>query len=77
VILPLVREHYGYDPDGWGALPWHWQRMYVEGLEAKGILSREDPDEAAQEAGIGHREVSTGDGVIDLNAMRAELAGGR
>lgn len=51
--------------------------MYVDGMEQEGLITRGDPDQTATEAGIGHRKVNTGEGVIDLNAMRQELSGGR
>jgi hypothetical protein len=66
-----------YTPAEWDALPWHHQRMFVEGMEQEGLITRGDPDLMATEAGIGHRKVNTGEGVIDLMAMKAELAGGR
>lgn len=64
-------------PQEWDALPWHYQRMYAEGMQQEGLIKQGSPDEEAREAGIGHREVNTGAGVIDLAAMKAELAGGR
>jgi hypothetical protein len=64
-------------PQEWDALPWHYQRMYADGMEQEGLITRGDPDQTAQEAGIGHRKADTGAGVIDLLAMKAELAGGR
>ena len=29
----MVRRHLGYSIDEWEALPWHQQRVHMEGLE--------------------------------------------
>lgn len=62
----------------WDACSWDLQRAYWEGLVAEGLVEQgQGSGESAQSAGMSSRTADTGDGVIDLAAMRDQLAGGR
>jgi hypothetical protein len=63
-------------PGDWDSAGWHVQRMYIEGMEAEGLISAgAGGEEAAQEAGIGSRKADTGASVINLAEMRDALGG--
>jgi hypothetical protein len=50
--------------------------MYVDGFEQEELITAGTGErDALEEAGVTGRAVDTGGGVIDLAAMRAELAG--
>ena len=45
IVLYLAKRRLGYNPDEWEALPWHWQRLYVEGFIAEGKANSGEPDD--------------------------------
>jgi hypothetical protein len=46
--------------------------LHADGFEAEGLITRPAP---GGDLPVAHRTADTGDGVIDLAAMRAELGG--
>jgi hypothetical protein len=57
----------GYNPDDWDALPWHHQRMFLEGLEQE----LRDPEDSSEETG------PETDGMDDEDAFGKALAGAK
>ena len=59
----------------WDACSWDLQRAYFEGLVAEGLVEvGEAPEVLARQEGMTLRTVDAGGGVIDLAAMRDQLA---
>ena len=59
----------------WDACSWDLQRTYFEGLVTENLIEvGESPETLAQQEGMTLRTVDAGDGVIDLAAMRDQMA---
>jgi hypothetical protein len=59
----------------WDECSWDLQRMYFEGMVADELIEvGESPERLAEKDGMTGRTVQSGDGVIDLGAMRDQLA---
>jgi hypothetical protein len=81
--LHVAARYLQYRPDEWLALPWPVKRMHLEGLAAEGLISL-DPDVRDPEYGFWPHDaaaepgqapmVGSGGVVLDLEAMRKELA---
>jgi hypothetical protein len=56
----------------WDACPWDRQRAYCEGLLAEGLIEIQPAPAEMPEVTV--RTADTGGGVIDLAAMRDQLA---
>jgi hypothetical protein len=66
-------------PHEWDACSWDVQQMFWEGFVQEGLVSTDEPDGNAESGApeIRGRTVDTGAGVINLAAMRDELAAAR
>jgi len=70
-------------PQEWDSCPWDVQRAYWDGMVAEQLVTTGEPEEAAEDAdgepqdlmqAMAHRTADTGAGVIDLRAMKEQLA---
>jgi hypothetical protein len=74
-------------PEDWDACSWDLQRAYWEGFVEEKLVTTGEGEEGGEDHGqqderqpmeqIAQRTVDTGPGVIDLAAMRDQLAAAR
>jgi hypothetical protein len=67
-------------PHEWDACTWDLQQTYWEGFVQEKLVSTDETEGRAEGNGVPEirgRTVDTGAGVIDLSAMRDELAAAR
>jgi len=66
-VYYLVRRKLGYSPADWDALPWHHQRMFLDGLHKE----LKDPDDDSGDTG------PETDGMENEDAFSKALAGAK
>lgn len=53
MIWYLARRKLGLSPDEWDDLPWHIERMYMEGFEREELIQYQKNSPAGNAAGTG------------------------